>query len=421
MHKALNAAAHALLGALSTVALAWPLAAGAGAVPAGKPESVGLSPERLARVHSAMQAQIDGGNIAGVVTLVARRGKLAHLEAQGFADIAKRTPMRTDHIFGLASMSKPITGVAVMMLVESGQIRLSDPVSKFIPEFAAPAMVAVPRVNGGAGAYDLVSAARPITVGDLLKHGSGLVSGGLGSRTADTIAPRTATDTLATHTPKLAKVPLDFQPGTLWRYSGLAGFDVLSRIVEVVSGQTYDKYLEERLFKPLGMKDTGFAFKDARAQRVASMHAVRDGKLEVTQRELNGVYFSGAGGLASTADDYLQFAQMLLNGGELNGKRFLSPRTIELMTSNHTGDMVNGQFGRPAHGMGFGLSMQVVQDPVAAELAVSKGAYGWAGGTGVSFWIEPAEQMVSIFFVQGGSAGVARPAFENAVRQAIVN
>ena len=196
--------------------------------------------------------------------------------------------------------------------------------------------------------------ARPITVGDLLKHGSGLVSGGLGSRTADTIAPRGPGDTLATHIPKLAKVPLDFQPGTLWRYSGLAGFDVLSRIVEVVSGQTYDKYLEERLFQPLGMQDTAFAFKDARAQRVASMHALREGKLEVTQRELNGVYFSGAGGLASTAEDYLQFAQMLLNGGELNGKRFLSPRTIELMTANHTGDMVNGQFGRPAHGMEIG-------------------------------------------------------------------
>jgi len=196
---------------------------------------------------------------------------------------------------------------------------------------------------------------------------------------------------------------------------------VLSRVVEVVSGQTYDKYLDEHLFKPLGMKDTGFAFSDARAQRVASMHARRDGKLEVTPRTLDSVFFSGAGGLASTAEDYLQFAQMLLNGGELNGKRFLSPRTIELMTSNHTGDMVNGQFGRPAHGMGFGLSMQVVQDPVAAELAVSKGAYGWAGGTGVSFWIEPAEQMVTIFFIQGGQAAVARTAFESAVRQAIVN
>jgi CubicO group peptidase (beta-lactamase class C family) len=330
--------------------------------------------------------------------------------------------MRTDNIFGLASMSKPITTVAIMMLVESGDIRLADPVSRFIPEFAAPAMVAVPKPSGPDGAYDLVSANRPITVGDLLKHGSGLVSGGLGARAANDIAPRGPRDSLATHIPKLAKVPLDFQPGTLWRYSGLAGFDVLSRIVEVVSKQTFDAFLKERLFDPLGMPDTAFYFADAaRANRVASLHARRDGKLEVAPRELSSTYFSGAGGLASTAEDYLQFAQMLLNDGELNGRRYLGTRTVELIRSNHTGDMVNGQFGRPAHGMGFGLGMQVLEDPVAAELAVSKGAYGWAGGTGVSFWVEPAEDMVAIFFIQGGSANVARPAFEAAVRQAIVD
>ena len=187
----------------------------------------------------------------------------------------------------------------------------------------------------------------------------------MGARAANQIAPRGPRDNLATYIPKLAKVPLDFQPGSLWRYSGLAGFDVLSRIVEVVSKQTFDAFLKERLFSPLGMPDTGFHFADAaRARRVASMHARRDGKLEVTPRELDAVYFSGAGGLASTAEDYLQFAQMLLNGGELNGRRYLGPRTIELMRSNHTGDMVNGQFGRPAHGMGFGLGMQVVEDPV---------------------------------------------------------
>ncbi|MEO8467324.1 MAG: serine hydrolase domain-containing protein [Gammaproteobacteria bacterium] len=388
MTKGFKAAACALLGAAWVLAAGWPATAGAGSVPTAKPESVGLSTERLQRVHTAMQAQIEAGNIAGVVTLVARRGRIAHLEAQGVA--------------------------------ESGDIRLSDPVSKFIPEFAAPAMVAVAKPNGAEG-YDLISATRAVTVGDLLKHGSGLLSGGLGNRVADKASPRVPTDTLATYIPKLGKAPLDFQPGTLWRYSGLAGFDVLSRIVEVVSGQTYDKYLDEHLFKPLGMKDTGFSFSDSRAQRVASMHTRREGKLDVQPRTLDPVFFSGADSLAATAEDYLQLAQMLLNGGELNGKRFLSPRTIELMTSNHTGDMVNGQFGRPAHGMGFGLSMQVVQDPLAAELAVSKGAYGWAGGTGVSFWIEPTEQMVTIFFIQGGQAAIGHAVFENAVRQAIVN
>jgi CubicO group peptidase (beta-lactamase class C family) len=226
---------------------------------------------------------------------------------------------------------------------------------------------------------------------------------------------------LATYIPKLADVPLDFQPGTLWRYSGLAGFDVLSRIVEVVSGQTFDAFLKERLFDPLGMPDTGFFFSEARAQRLATLHQRSAEGLRPVPRELSRVYFSGAGGMASTAEDYLQFAQMLLNGGELNGKRYLSPRTVDLMISNQTGDMVNGQFGRPARGMGFGLSMQIVEDPVAADLAVSKGGYGWAGGTGVSFWIEPAEDMVSMFMIQGGASGELRRGFENAVRQAIID
>jgi CubicO group peptidase (beta-lactamase class C family) len=413
--------AAAFVGAAAVICATWPDATLAGSIPTTKPEDVGLSSERLERIGPAMQKHIDAGEIAGVVTLVARRGRIAHFEAYGFSDIARRTPMRTDHIFGLASSSKPITGVAIMMLVERGDIRLSDPVSRFIPEFAAPAQVAVPKPNGPEDSYDLVPATRPITVGDLLKHGSGLVSGGLGARAANQIAPRTPQDTLATYTPKLGAVPLDFQPGTLWRYSGLAGFDVLSRIVEIVAEQPYDEFLRESLFAPLDMPDTGFYFTGARADRVAMMHARRDGKLEAAPRELSSIYFSGAGGLAASTEDYLQFAQMLLNGGELNGRRILGPRTVELMTSNHTGDMVNGQFGRPARGMGFGLGMQVVLDPIAAELAVSKGAISWPGGTGVAHWIEPAEELVSIYFIQGGQGGPARQAFENAVRQAIID
>jgi CubicO group peptidase (beta-lactamase class C family) len=292
----------AALAASLSLAIATPLA-NAGSLPRAKPAEVGFSAERLARIGPAMQRHIEAGEIAGVVTLVARRGRIAHFEAYGYADAAKRTPMRTDHIFQLASSSKPITATAIMMLVESGDVRLADPVSKFIPEFGAPPMVAVPKPGGPEGSYDLVPASRPITVGDLLKHGSGLVSGGL----------------------------------------------------------------------------------------------------------------------AASTEDYLQFVQMLLNGGELDGERLLGPRTVELMTANHTGDMVNGQFGRPARGMGFGLGMQVVLDPVAAELAVSKGAFSWPGGTGVAWWAEPAEDMVTIFFIQGGTGGPARTAFENAVRQAIVD
>ena len=390
-------------------------------VPKGTPEEVGLSSERLERVTEVVRSHIEAGDVSGVVTLIARRGRIAHFEAQGFANIEARTPMRTDAIFRLASMTKPIVGVAIMMLVEEGKIRLADPVSRFIPEFSKLDKVAVPAAGSGR-AYDVVAANRPITVRDLLTHGSGLVSGGLGAAAAAELAPRTPRDTLATYIPKLAAVPLDFQPGTLWRYSGGAGFDTLGRIVEVASGQTFDAFLQERIFAPLGMTDIGFYFTDARARRLPTMYerTAAEG-LKPVEREMSTVYFGGGGGLASSAESYLQFAQMLLNGGELAGTRLLSPRTIELMTANHTGDMVNGQFGRPQQGMGFGLSMQVVQDPVAADLAVSKGAYGWAGGTGVSFWIEPAEEMVSIFMIQGGSGGALRRAVENATRQAIVD
>lgn len=413
----------------------------AGSVPVGKAEDVGLSTERLKRISEAVQRHIAAGNVAGAVTLVARRGKIAHFEAQGVMDVDTKKPMAKDNIFRLASMSKPIAGVAVMMLVEEGKIRLNDPVSRFIPEFANLNKVAVPRPGaaggqggqgrqggrggeGGAPAapqYDVVSANRQVTIADMLKHGSGLVSGGLGAADAQRLAPRTPTDTLATYIPKLAAVPLDFQPGALWRYSGGAGFDVLSRVVEVASGQTYDTFLQDRLLGPLGMPDTGFFAPAGKAARVVTMSERTPNGLRSVERTDSTVYFSGAGGMMSTAEDYLQFAQMMLNGGELNGRRYLSPKTMELMVSNHTGDMVNGQFGRPPQGMGFGLSMQVVMDPVASGLSVSKGAYGWAGGTGVSFWVEPAEQIVSIYFVQGGSGGQLRGDVENAIRQAIIN
>jgi CubicO group peptidase (beta-lactamase class C family) len=399
----------------------------AGTIPAGKPEEVGLSTERLKRIGETVQRHIDEQDVAGAVTLVARKGRIAHFEARGMMDIEAKRPMPKDGLFRLASMSKPITGVAIMMLVEEGKVRLSDPVSRFIPEFATLNKVAVPRPGGPVPSqpnadtpFDLVAAARAITIGDLLRHGSGLVSGGLGASAASRLAPRTPTDTLATYIPKLAAVPLDFQPGTLWRYSGQAGFDVLSRVVEVVSGQTFDVFLKTRLLGPLGMKDTGFFPAPGQEARLVTIYQSTPQGLRPGNQTVSTVYFSGAGGMMSTAEDYLQFAQMLLNGGQLNGTRFLSPRTVQLMTSNHTGDMVNGQFGRPAQGMGFGLSMQVVQDPVAANLRVSKGAYGWAGGTGVSFWVEPAEQIVSIYFIQGGSGGVLRQDVENAIYQSIV-
>jgi CubicO group peptidase (beta-lactamase class C family) len=406
-----------------------------------KPEEVGFSSERLQRVHDAVQRHIDAKELSGVVTLVARRGRVAHFEAQGLMDIESKKPMPKDGIFRLASMSKPITGAAVMMLIEEGKIRLTDPVSRFIPEFKNLNKVAVPKPGaqpGGAGGrggapgaggrggaapeFDTVSASREITIRDLLTHTSGLLSGGLGNSVANTLAPRAPADTLATYIPRLAAVPLDFQPGTLWRYSGQAGFEVLSRVVEVASGLTFDQFLKQRIFDPLGMKDTGFSPTGDGSSRLVTMYRRANGGLERVENQnqnVSSVYFSGAGGIMTTAADYLQFAQMLLNGGQLNGRRFLGPKTVELMTSNHTGDMVNGQFGRPARGMGFGLSVQMVLDPVAADLRVGPGTFGWAGAYGCNVNIDPKENMVSIIMMQTATGPLQRD-FENAVWQAIV-
>jgi CubicO group peptidase (beta-lactamase class C family) len=413
----------------------------AGSVMTAKPEEVGLSSERLARIHDAVQRHIDAGSLSGAVTLVARHGKIAHLEAHGLMDLESKRPMPKDGVFRLASMSKPVTAVAVMMLVEEGKVRLNDPVSRFIPEFKSMKVaVAKPGARGGSAAaapggpggrggrsgpppeVDLVSATREITVRDLLTHGSGLLSGGLGNATAGQAATRGPNDTLATYIPKLGAVALDFQPGTLWRYSGLAGFDVLSRIVEIASGQAFDRFLRERLFDPLGMKDTGFALTSAIQPRLVTLYRRGQNGLERSPDQSglsSDTYFSGAGGLVSTAEDYAQFATMLVNGGELNGKRYLSPRTIELMTSNHTGEMAGGQMGMSPRGIGFGLGVQVVDDPVAADRRVSKGAWGWAGAYGTNVHIEPTADMVTIILMQTATGALQRD-FENAVEQAIV-
>ena len=421
------------LAVAALAALALPL--GAVSLTPARPEEVGLSPERLQRVREAVQRHVDEKTIAGAVTIVARRGRVAHFEAQGLMDVEGRKPMAKDAIFRLASTSKPITSVAVMMLVEEGKVRLSDPISRFIPEFAALNKVAVPRPGGrgaagggrGAGrgggepAYDLVTANREITVQDLLTHGSGLLSGGLGASAAPTRSPD---DTLAAYIPKLAAVPLDYQPATLWRYSGQAGFDVLSRIVEIASGLPYDRFLKTRIFDPLGMKDTGFVVPAASQPRLATIYRRTPEGLQRGENQnmlMRTTYFSGAGGMVSTAEDYLHFAQMLVNGGELDGKRLLGPRTVELMTANHTGDMVNGQFGRPARGMGFGLGVQTVLDPVAADLRQSPGTFGWAGAFGTNVNMDPKERMVTVVFIQNqGGSGALHRDFENAVMQAIV-
>ena len=389
-----------------------------------KPEEVGLSSERLTRIHAAIQRHIDAGDISGAVTLVGRKGHLAHLEAQGVMDLASKKPMSTDTIFHLASMTKPIAGVAILMLMEEGKLRLTDPVSKYIPELKS-LTVAVPMEQGagpaaGRGAepkFYTVPAAREITIRDLLTHTSGLVSGGI-SATEAAKMPRKPTDTLADYIPRLAAVPLAFQPGSRWTYSPGAGFDTLGRVVEVISGQTFDAFLRQRIFEPLGMKDTFFYPPDDRLPRVATIYQRTSEGLQKApdQRVTPNKYFSGGGGLMSTAEDYLQFGQMLVNGGQLNGKRLLSPTTVELMSSIHVKDSFPG---RPAGtqlgplGAGDFRSDRRGHARVAGQLRMGRRVRHALLGR------IPKEKMVGLLMVQTSNRDTDRD-FENAVMQAIV-
>jgi CubicO group peptidase (beta-lactamase class C family) len=390
-------------------------------LPGAPPEQVGLSKERLHRINDAVQRYIDDGKLAGAVTLVARNGRVAHFEAQGLMDVESKKPMRKDTLFRMASTTKPVTAAAVLVLMEEGKLRLGDPVSRFIPEFKS---MKVAVAKAGSQDIDLVPAEREITLRDLLTHTSGLGSGGAGAREmAKVMQPPKPTDTLADVIPRWAGVPLDFQPGSQWRYSGGAAFDILGRVVEIASGLTFDQFLRQRLFEPLGMKDTFFVVPEDRLERQATVYRSAPGKLEklpvpafFTRRN----YFSGAGGLSSTAADFARFAQMLLNGGQLNGRRVLGPRTVELMGSNHVGTMFSGQLGRPDKGIGFGLGVEVVLDAVQAGWRRSNGSYGWDGAFGTIFWVDPKEQMIAVLMIQRPGRDIYRD-FESAIRQAIID
>jgi CubicO group peptidase (beta-lactamase class C family) len=324
-------------------------------------------------------------------------------------------------------MTKPITGVSILMLMEEGKIRLTDPVSKFIPEFKGLQVAVVKEASpGGRGAaagappqFYTVPANREITIRDLLSHVSGLVSGPISTTEAAKLG-RQPNDTLADYIPRLGAVPLEFQPGSRWSYSPSAGFDTLARIVEIASGQTFDQFLRQRIFGPLEMSSTTFYPSGDQMPRVASMYRKNADKgaekgLVRQPNTPSNVYFSGAGGLSSTAEDYEQFGQMLVNGGQLNGKRLLSPKTVELMASVHAPDTMQG---RPA-GRSFGLSVQVVNNAIASNYRVSDGSYGWDGAFGTHFWVDPKEKLVGILMVQTPNQELDRD-FENAVMQALV-
>lgn len=414
--------------AFAVVALA-PGTLAAASVPPSKPEEIGLSTERLQRIHDTVQRHIDAHDISGAVTVVARKGKLAHLEAHGLMDIDSNKTMSKDAMFWIASMSKPITGTAILMLVEEGKVRLTDPVSKFIPEFRGLKVAVMEDRPGGRGAvpappaaplFYTVPATREITIQDLLSHVSGLVSGGAASAAEAAKIARKPGEKLADYIPRLGSTPLDFQPGSRWSYSPGAGFETLGRIVEIASRQTFDVFLKQRIFDPLGMKDITFHPAAGLMPRVATMYHRQDGtlkKVDTSARINNTTYFSGAGGLMSDAEDYVQFGQMLANGGQLNGKRLLGTKTVELMSSIFAPDTLPG---RPK-GRSFGLSVQVINDPIAANTRISAGSYGWDGAFGTHFWVDPKEKMVGIIMIQTDNPNrELNGDFENAVMQAVV-
>jgi CubicO group peptidase (beta-lactamase class C family) len=393
-----------------------------------RPEDVGLSSERLARITEMMKRHIAAGEIAGGVTLVARHGRIAHFEATGVTDIESKKAMTKDAVFRIASMTKPVTGVAIMMMMEEGKVRITDPVSKYIPSFKdLKVAVAQPRQGPPAGAdepvklsYYAVPAEREVTIRDLLTHVSGLASGPMGNDSIRSSGlTRKPTDTLADYIPRVGKSLLEFQPGSRWTYSPQAGFDTLGRIVEITSGQPFDQFLRQRVFDPLGIKEAMFyPTPDIEARMVTAYQLDPKGKMARNPNSggmQSKVYFMGSGGLVTTAEEYAKFAQMLVNGGELNGKRLLSPRTVAYMSSMHASDTLPGR----VPGEGFGLSVRVVHSAVASGSRLSDGSFGWSGAYGTHFWVDPKEDLIAIMMIQTPVRDM-RPEFENAVMQAII-
>ena len=410
MNRKINISALTCALVLSTAAVAQEL-------PSAKPETVGLSSERLERIGTAVQHGIDDKRIAGAVTLVARRGHVVWFKSQGMADLEAGKPMRSDTMFRICSMTKPVTSLAVMMLYEEGHFLLDDPISAYLPEFKNPKML----VKRASGESYSIPAVREITIRDLLRHTSGLTyhwNTDLGpiykaANVAHGLLPYDGT--IEDSVKHLAGVPLLFNPGERWEYS--LGVDVLGRLVEVVSGKPLDEFFRTHIFEPLGMKDTYFYLPDNKRERLATAYTYYAGKglnrfPDTPITEGSFVYsadypyhgpkklFSGGAGLVSTVADYTRFCQMMLDGGKVSNAHVLSRKSIELMTGDQLGKISPEQ----AFGLGFGV------DGVKAPLSElgSPGEYNWGGFFYTAFSIDPKEQMIVIFMAQLHPSGDLR-------------
>ena len=384
------------------------------------PEAVGMSAERLERINPIMQSYVDERGFAGVSVLLTRRGQVVFSAQYGYRDKEAGKPLTEDTIFRIYSMTKPVISTALMMLFEEGRVRLIDPVAKYIPAFGGTKVLA----EDGS----LVDPARPVVVRDLLTHTSGLTydfmpGSPVAAKYRDARLINDATRSLESMIDELAQMPLAFQPGTRWHYS--LGIDVAARLVEVVSRQPLGDFLNERMFGPLGMNDTGFAVPAERLDHLAAMYGLPDiaGKDQtmeaLVEAALNGVnvrsdvsdsyptdapevFARGGHGLFSTARDYMRFAQVLLNGGELDGQRLLGRKTLDLMHSNHLPPALLPYeiAGIPSPGFGFGLGSRVMMDPAATGGPGSVGEFGWAGAAKTYYWVDPVEDLVGVFMSQ---------------------
>jgi len=366
---------------------------------ADRPKEVGLSAKRLARLSEAFREDVERNMIPGAVVMIARGGQMAYAEAFGFRDREAKAPMQLDAIFRIASMTKPLTSVAAMILAEEGKLQIAAPVAEYLPEFA----------NRTVGP-ERVPAKRTMTVQDLLRHTSGLTYAAFGDSAVQMIwrdaQPMTDAQTNAEMVTKLASLPLMFEPGTTWEYS--MSTDVLGRVVEGVSGQDLADFIDARICRPLGLRDTGFVATRERAERIAEAQIDPATGARPPMRDVSrpSRWMSGGGGAVSTAADYVRFCQMLLNGGELDGTRILAPMTVALMASDHLppgcnyGDTARPRFGAlapvPEMGYGFGLGFAVRTDAGRCPLPGSVGEYFWGGVLGTSFWIDPVERMVVV-------------------------
>jgi CubicO group peptidase (beta-lactamase class C family) len=387
------------------------------------PESAGMSQTALERLERHLKSRyIDAGRFPGTQLLVYRRGKMVHSTVQGLADVERKIPVKDDTIFRIYSMTKPITSVAFMMLFEEGRVALDEPVHKYIPEWKNLGVF----VAGTAPAFLTRPASRPMLIVDLLRHTSGLTYGFQQRSNVDAAYREkkiTETGTLQSMVEELAKIPLEFSPGDAWNYS--VSTDVLGYLIGKISGQPFEQSLKERIFDPLGMDDTGFHVPTEKAHRLAACYSADPpGQVTFHATERKGTltlqddpakspflsppsFVSGGGGLCSTAADYLTFCRALINGGELGGVRLLGPKTLKLMTSNH----LPGGVDLPAlsrslfseatyNGIGFGLGFAVTMDPAKTLIPGSPGEYNWGGAATTSFWIDPVEELITIFMTQ---------------------